>query len=333
MLKVLTSASRLSAQFSVAPSFRNATQSESPLLRVLNSVNASNRRFFCSEETKNPDTQTETGTGPGAEPESNFNPDDCFRVLVVPLPHKPLFPGFKMPVIVKDSKLLAALSDAHKGKTPFAGAFLVKDERKEDPNVVTGSEADPTVVTGSEAEKSIYELKGKDLLNRLHDIGTLAQITSIQGEEVVLLGDRRIWMKEMVDEEPPTVKVDHLKDHPFSRDDDVMKSTTIEVVSSIRYVLKTTKVWRDYVQAYTQNIFDFNYPKLADFGAAVSNATKADCQAVLEELDVPKRIQLSLETLRREREITKQQELEEGKFDFLPGLSQMSQMSQPPRRR
>ena len=35
-----------------------------------------------------------------------------------------------------------------------------------------------------------------------------------------------------------------------------------------------------------QHIFDFNYPKLADFGAAVSNATKSERQAVLEELDV-----------------------------------------------
>jgi hypothetical protein len=31
---------------------------------------------------------------------------------------------------------------------------------------------------------------------------------------------------------------------------------------------------------------DFNYPRLADFGAAISGANKLLCQEVLEELDV-----------------------------------------------
>lgn len=31
---------------------------------------------------------------------------------------------------------------------------------------------------------------------------------------------------------------------------------------------------------------DFNYPRLADFGAAISGANKLLCQKVLEELDV-----------------------------------------------
>jgi hypothetical protein len=31
---------------------------------------------------------------------------------------------------------------------------------------------------------------------------------------------------------------------------------------------------------------DFNYPRLADFGAAISGANKFLCQEVLEELDV-----------------------------------------------
>jgi len=35
-----------------------------------------------------------------------------------------------------------------------------------------------------------------------------------------------------------------------------------------------------------QHIGDFNYPRLADFGAAISGANKSQCQQVLEELDV-----------------------------------------------
>lgn len=35
-----------------------------------------------------------------------------------------------------------------------------------------------------------------------------------------------------------------------------------------------------------QHIGDFNFPRLADFGAAISGANKLQCQQVLEELDV-----------------------------------------------
>lgn len=37
---------------------------------------------------------------------------------------------------------------------------------------------------------------------------------------------------------------------------------------------------------FVQHIGDFNFPRLADFGAAISGANKLQCQQVLEELDV-----------------------------------------------
>ena len=66
-------------------------------------------------------------------------------------------------MLFQDPKLLAALVESRKRQAPYAGAFLVKDD--------PGSEA-----TGSDTEKNIYELKGKELLNRLHEVGTLAQV-------------------------------------------------------------------------------------------------------------------------------------------------------------
>lgn len=63
----------------------------------------------------------------------------------------------------QDPKLLAALTESRKRQAPYAGAFLVKEEEGTD---------------GSDSEKNIYDLKGKDLFNRLHEIGTLAQVIS-----------------------------------------------------------------------------------------------------------------------------------------------------------
>ncbi|XP_034202539.1 lon protease homolog, mitochondrial-like isoform X5 [Prunus dulcis] len=112
----------------------------------------------------------------------------------------------------------------------------------------------------------------------------------------------------MVDEDPLTVKVDHLKDKPYNKDDDVIKATSFEVISTLRDVLKTSSLWRDHVQTYTQHIGDFNFPRLADFGAAISGANKLQCQKVLEELDVYKRLELTLELVKKEIEISKIQE-------------------------
>ncbi|KAK9919965.1 hypothetical protein M0R45_028535 [Rubus argutus] len=290
----------------------------SPLLRVLSSLtgrnrpNMARRAFFCSDASDGSDQVVEveakaTGTEGECEAEAkassaivstNPRPEDYLTVLALPLPHRPLFPGFYMPIYVKDPKLLAALQESRKRQAPYAGAFLVKDEPG----------TDPSLVSGSDTEKSIHELKGKDLFNRLHEVGTLAQISSIQGDQVVLIGHRRLRITEMVDEDPLTVKVDHLKNKPYNKDDDVIKATSFEVIATLRDVLKTSSLWRDHVQTYTQHIGDFNFPRLADFGAAISGANKLQCQQVLEELDVYKRLNLTLELVKKEMEISKLQE-------------------------
>ncbi|KAE8688511.1 Lon protease-like protein [Hibiscus syriacus] len=223
-------------------------------------------------------------------------PEDYLTVLALPLPHRPLFPGFYMPIYVKDPKLLAALQESRKRQAPYAGAFLLKDE--------PGSESNPS----SDTVKSVYDIKGKELYNRLHEVGTLAQISSIQGDQVILIGHRRLRITKMVSEDPLTVKVDHLKEKPYDKDDDVIKATSFEVISTLRDVLKTSSLWRDHVQTYSQHIGDFNFPRLADFGAAISGANKLQCQQVLEELDVHKRLQLTLELVKKEMEISKIQE-------------------------
>lgn len=65
--------------------------------------------------------------------------------------------------------MLAALQESRKRQAPYAGAFLLKDEPGTDPSLVSGSETD----------KSISDLKGKELFNRLHEVGTLAQVSHL----------------------------------------------------------------------------------------------------------------------------------------------------------
>ncbi|XP_026405837.1 lon protease homolog 1, mitochondrial-like [Papaver somniferum] len=277
------------------------------------------RAFFCSDsndgskppvieevEAEKLTAESEIATSDGVEEvelrsssamvSTNPRPEDYLQVIALPLAHRPLFPGFYMPINVKDPKLLSALSECRKRQAPYAGAFLIEDE--------TG--ADPSLISTSEAEV-VHELKGKELYDRLHEVGTLAQITRIEGEQVILVGHRRLRITEMVSENPLVVKVDHLKDKPYNKDDDVIKATTSEVISTLKDVLKTSTLWRDHVNTYTQHIGDFNCPRLADFGAAICGANKNECQQVLQELDVKNRLRLTLELLKKEMEISKLQ--------------------------
>ncbi|CAH9073931.1 unnamed protein product [Cuscuta epithymum] len=320
MLKVLTSISRYnSASSAFSHHARPYRDSNSPLNRVLSSIRSSRQkgtyfrtRFFCSDNTNGPDPPAEAGaeakqgevevegaaeaTNSAAMVPTVFRPEDCLSVIALPLPHRPLFPGFYMPVYVKDSKVIAALAESRKRQAPYAGAFLIKDEPGIDPSIV------------SDTSSNIYELKGKELFDRLHEVGTLAQITSIQDDQVVLIGHRRIQITEMVSEEPLTVKINHLKEKPYNKDDDVIKATSFEVISTLRDVLKTSSLWKEHVQTYTAHIGDFNYARLADFGAAISGANKLHCQQVLEELDVHNRLKLTLELVKKEMEISRIQE-------------------------
>ncbi|KAK9130304.1 hypothetical protein Sjap_010791 [Stephania japonica] len=331
MLKLFSSTSsycRLQRSIAKKPQsatvFNGDSPSRSPVLRLFDSLKISkafnpafcNRVFYCSESGDG------SGNGAAAEAEAekaveevesraasaivptNPRPEDYLTVLALPLPYRPLFPGFFMPLKVKDPKLLAALAECRKRQAPYAGAFLLKDE------AVT----DPSVMSGSEAEKHDPDLKGKELYERLHEVGTLAQITQIQGDQVVLMGHRRLRITEMIKNAEVVysdqVSVDPLtvKDIPYDKDDDIIKATSFEVISTLRDVLKTSTLWRDHVQTYTQHIGEFNYPRLADFGAAISGANKLQCQQVIEELDVCKRLNLTLELLKKEMEISKIQE-------------------------
>lgn len=53
-----------------------------------------------------------------------------------------------------------------KRSVSYAGAFLLKDKPETDP-----------LLSGSELDRNEYEFKGKELFKRLHEVGTLAQVS------------------------------------------------------------------------------------------------------------------------------------------------------------
>ncbi|KAF5746703.1 hypothetical protein HS088_TW06G00876 [Tripterygium wilfordii] len=116
----------------------------SPWLKVLSSITGFSRRssnldrraLFCSDssdggsgepvvevEVKAPETEGEGSGGRSsyAIVPTNPRPEDYLTVLALPLPHRPLFPGFDMPIFVKAQKIL---DEDHYGLSDVKGRIL-----------------------------------------------------------------------------------------------------------------------------------------------------------------------------------------------------------------
>jgi Lon-like ATP-dependent protease len=89
------------------------------------------------------------------------------QVVAVPLTRRPLFPGFYVPITIKDPKLSEKLAELKAAGTPWVGTFLLKDAKAKD-----GS----TVLTAAEGGEATEHLRGEELFKRLHEYGTFAQV-------------------------------------------------------------------------------------------------------------------------------------------------------------
>ncbi|EFJ35404.1 hypothetical protein SELMODRAFT_30423, partial [Selaginella moellendorffii] len=232
-------------------------------------------------------------------------PENFPKVLALPLTRRPLFPGFYAPIHIKDPKLADSLVELRARGTPYVGAFLLKDAKE---SVVTGEKS------GEEVKDS--DLKGEALYKRLHEYGTFAQvlnvIRSVNSDgpaQVFLMGHRRLRLTGMLSDDPLTVSVEHLKDKSYDETSDVIKATFMEVVASLRDLMRYNPLYKETIQVFVQNMGNshINAARLADFGSALTTADEPLLQEVLEQLDVEKRLNLALVLLKKELELAKLQ--------------------------
>ncbi|KAL2651757.1 hypothetical protein R1flu_019885 [Riccia fluitans] len=234
-------------------------------------------------------------------------PDNFPKVVAVPLTRRPLFPGFYVPFSTKDTKLAAKLMELRMRGTPWVGTFLVKDANRKS--------KDPVPFPGVNGDKDEDELHGEELYKSLHEYGTFAQITNVfravdggeGGSQFLLMGHRRLRLTGVAEDDPLSVTVEHVKDKPYDGSQDVIKATVMEVVTTMKDLIRLNPLYKEHIQLFIQHMGEFNASKLADFGAALTTADEPSLQEVLEELDVTKRLYMTLTLLKKELELSKLQ--------------------------
>ncbi|CAG9818226.1 unnamed protein product [Phaedon cochleariae] len=104
-------------------------------------------------------------------------------------------------------------------------------------------------------------------------------------------------------------EVENLIHNKFRQTEEV-KALTQEVIKTIRDIISLNPLYRDSLQQMMhqgQRVVD-NPVYLSDLGAALTAAESKELQEVLEEMDIPKRLMLSLSLLKKEYELSKLQQ-------------------------
>lgn len=100
------------------------------------------------------------------------------------------------------------------------------------------------------------------------------------------------------------VNVDNLVEEPHSKKSDVTKAITTEIVNVFKEIATLNTLFRDQISTFSMSQSAGNVmeepAKLADFAAAVSSGEVHELQAVLEELDIEKRLHKALIVLKKE---------------------------------
>ena len=252
------------------------------------------------------------------------SPEHRYReVLAVPVSRRPLFPGGILPVMVTDNNIIKELVEIRRqGAQAYVGAFLRKSENGSG----TGGDASSTAASlsldnilesesgeggiGSEGKKEEESPLSAD---DLHSIGTFAQVHTIvpheKGTQLLLLGHRRLRATGVSSADPLRLSVLHLRDEAYNPHDDMLKATTMEMISTLKELLHLHPLYNEQMRNFIQFGADFHdLSRLADLAASLTSGDSAALQAVLEELSVPERAARSLLLLRKEAELVKLQQ-------------------------
>ncbi|EFN59870.1 hypothetical protein CHLNCDRAFT_33715 [Chlorella variabilis] len=100
----------------------------------------------------------------------------------------------------------------------------------------------------------------------------------------------------------------HLKEQPYNASDDMLRATTMEIISTLKELLHMHPLYNEQMRNFIQFGADFHdLSRLADLATSLTSGDSAALQAVLEQLSVPERAHQALVLLKKEVELCRLQ--------------------------
>uniref|UniRef100_A0A336LJ02 CSON007363 protein n=1 Tax=Culicoides sonorensis TaxID=179676 RepID=A0A336LJ02_CULSO len=300
-------------------------------------VNYNTNRLFCSNRKTDSDDEI-----PGGFINEDVNqhhqlpatvaiPEVWPHVPVIAVKRNPLFPRFMKVLEVTNPVLIDILRRKIKLNQPYVGIFLKKDD-----------ENDIEVV---EKLEDLYNIGTFAQIQEMHDLGDKLRIVVTAHRRIKLKGqlfesidssafkdetnaDKRRRKhrlrnkkdisseynkktdnsKEEEEQAVLMVEVENVQHDPYKQTEEI-KALTQEIIKTIRDIITMNPLYRESLQQMlhqNQRVVD-NPVYLCDLGASLSAAEPNELQAIMEEMDISKRLFLSLSLLKKELELSKLQ--------------------------
>ena len=231
---------------------------------------------------------------------------------------------------LKDKSLIELIKRKVKLSQPYVGLFLKKDQENEDETI---KDLDEIHSIGTFAQ-----------IIEMHDLGDKIRLVVMAHRRIRVTGSIKEESNDLVDKSvdekilprrrfsnrgarhrkpiDENVVRNEVADnlilminnenyvHDKFQQTEELKALTQEVIKTIRDIISINPLYRDslhHMMNQGQRVVD-NPVYLSDLGAALTNADAAELQAVLEEIEIPKRLMLTLSLLKKEYELIKLQQ-------------------------
>ncbi|XP_053213531.1 lon protease homolog, mitochondrial-like [Panonychus citri] len=254
------------------------------------------------------------------------------NIPVIAITGRPVFPKFLKVIDISNPSLISLIKRKVRLNQPYAGLFLKKNENNEEEVVKTLDDVYPVGTFVQILEIQDVGEKLKVVLQSHRRVKLVKQLPEDYDSLNDKLKKKKLKKKEDSNEaesesitcstppEPITststdlgpvlmAQVDNVNHEQFEMTKHV-KAITQEIVKTILDIMSVNPLYRESVLQMLQagpRVVD-NPVYLSDLGAALSGAKGPDLQAVLEETNIPKRLELSLTLLKKEFEMSKLQQ-------------------------
>eukprot|EP00795_Rhopilema_esculentum_P005945 gene5945-11297_t len=262
-------------------------------------------------------------------------PDNFPEVPILPVLRNPIFPKFVKLIEVSDKSLIDLIRRKCKLMQPYAGAFLRKDDKETETiesldeiyNTGTFVQVQELHDTGDKLRMIIAGHRRIKITEAIEEGGISALVTdeTDDGQKSATLGEdankeefleekeEHLSTAEVIQEDVDEIvneggkkpilmaKIENVYHEPFQMTQEV-KATAAEVIKTIRDIIALNPLYKESLAQLIEagkRVVD-NPTHLADFGAALTSADPAQLQAVLEETNIPNRLMLTLELLKKE---------------------------------
>ncbi len=211
---------------------------------------------------------------------------------IIPVSHRPLFPGMMIPVVLSGDRMLASAREIMESESKIGGAVLIRNQHD-----------------------------GPMSSDDLYTVGTSIKIIKVSPMDektiqVMITAIKRFSLAQVLTDEPVTRwRVHHNYEEDAAPTED-MKAYSMAIISSVKELIKSNSLFQEELKLFL-NRFTIEDPgKLADFVASMTSSEAAEVQEILETFDVKKRVEKVLLLLKKELELNKiqrkiQQQIEE----------------------